>query len=222
MATFQEQINDLTSFGTTDPTAISDWLTAGAKEIISVMPAELLLKCATETSANASEVADFDTRGIILGVIRSDGTVDQPCREIPGIAKGRAFDSTDLMFYGTESDPVFWKWNNKLEAAPKGSVAIHHVSYPTVVYTDSSISNFADEVEHLVVLYAAIKAAEYLLASEEDDTLYIPIINVLKADYVAGLQSMGAQIKGQQQKKGTDSNRQMQALVNQMLEYQKQ
>ena len=222
MANFKEQVNDLTSFGDTDDNAINDCLTAGAKEIINMMPGELLLKCATETAANASELDDFDTRGIILGITRSDGAVDQPCREIPGIARGRAFDSTDLMFYGTESDPVFWKWDNKLKIAPEGSVAIHHVSYPSVAHGDSSISNFADEAEHLVVLYAAIKAAEYLLASEEDDDLYIPIINVLKADYVAGLQSMGAQIKGQQKEKATDSNRQMQALVYQMLEYQKQ
>jgi hypothetical protein len=229
---FKDRVDGLTSFASTDNPALADWFNDGVREIINLLPPGLLLKCATETSANASELADFDTRGTILGITRSDGVREQPCREIPGIFRGRASDSSDLMFYGTTSDPVFWKWNNKLGIYPEGNVSIQHISYPEFDITgagdnvdillDKKIPNFPDEAEYLVVLYAAIKSAESLLASEEDDDLYIPIINVLKSDYMLGLQAIGSKIEAQKQKKATDSNRQMQALVNQMLEYQKQ
>ena len=221
MANFDEQIQDLV--GTfTDTNAMNDWMTHGAKEIINIMPPELLLKCATETSANAAELYDFDTRGMILGVTRSDGVREQPCREIPGIFRGRASDSTDLMFYGTSTDPVFWKWNNKLGMYPEGSIAIQHISYPTITASSSSsISNFPDEVEYLVVLFAAIKAAESLLASEEDDDLYVPIINTLKADYQLGLQAMGSKLAATEAPKKSGQNKQMKELLQQLTEASK-
>ena len=87
---------------------------------------------------------------------------------------------------------------------------------------ESVVGGFPDEYEYIVVLYAAIKAAQSLLASEEDDDLYVPMINTLKSDYMLGLQAMGSKLEGQKQKKETDSNRQMKALLSQMLEYGKQ
>ena len=54
----------------------------------------------------------------------------------------------------------------------------------------TSISNFPDEAEYLVVLRAAITAAEYLLAQEEDSELYIPIIASLKAQYQEGVYAL--------------------------------
>ena len=229
---FKNRVDALTGFGSTDDSALADWLNDGVREIINILPPELLLKCATETSANASELTDFDTRGAIMGITRSDGTREQPCREIPGIARGRASDSTDLMFYGTTTDPVFWKWNNKLGIYPEGSVVIQHVSYPIFDITgagdnvdtllDKKIPNFPDEVEHLVVLYAAIKSAESLLASEEDDDLYVPIINTLKADYMSGLNMLGAGVQAPAKQAGQQKQqKQMQDLFQQMLERQK-
>ena len=220
---FKDRIDALTGFGSTDNSALADWLNDGAREIINILPPELLLKCATETSANASELADFDTRGAIMGITRSDGTREQPCREIPGIARGRASDSTDLMFYGTTTDPVFWKWNNRLGIYPEGSVVIQHVSYPSIDASGvSSISNFPNEVEYLVVLFAAIKAAESLLAEEEDDDLYVPIINTLKADYMSGLNMLGAGVQAPAKQAGQQKQqKQMQDLFQQMLERQK-
>ena len=38
MADFKTRIDDLTGFGSTDDVAIADWLIAGAREIIDVLP----------------------------------------------------------------------------------------------------------------------------------------------------------------------------------------
>ena len=231
---FQNRVDALTGFGSTDNNALADWLNDGAREIINVLPASLIVKCAKETYITSSEgLDDFDTRGAILGVTRYDDTRYQPCREIPGSYRGRANDSDDLVHYGTSSDPVFWKWNNTLGLYPEPSsgnpVAIQHVSYPVFDTTgadlnidvdndsDNTIANFPDEVEHLVVLYAAIKAAESLLASEEDDDLYVPIINTLKADYMSGLNMLG--IGAQSAPKGGDNRqqrKQLEALAEQL------
>ena len=47
--------------------------------------------------------------------------------------------------------------------------------------------NYPEEYYYLVVLYASIKATEYLLATEEDAELYNPVIGTLKQDYSVAL-----------------------------------
>ena len=52
------------------------------------------------------------------------------------------------------------------------------------------IANFPDEAEYLVVLYAAIKATEYMMLSEEDQEVYAPQLATLKQDYAQGLTAL--------------------------------
>ena len=59
--------------------------------------------------------------------------------------------------------------------------------------------NFPDEDEHLLVLRASITAAEYMLMTEEDPEIYLPMIQNLKQDYNQGLQSLGVQMAQPQQ-----------------------
>ena len=61
------------------------------------------------------------------------------------------------------------------------------------------VSGFPDEAEHLVVLRAAITAAEYMLMTEEDPEIYLPMIQNLKQDYNQGLQALGVQMAQPQQ-----------------------
>ena len=69
---------------------------------------------------------------------------------------------------------------------------VMHISYPpnstswdgsNLPGNSTSISNFPDEAEYLVVLRAAITAAEYLLAIEEDIELYGGVLGALKSSY---------------------------------------
>jgi hypothetical protein len=66
-----------------------------------------------------------------------------------------------------------------------GDTETYDVSQKTV------IANFPDEAEHLVVTRAAISAAQYQAAIEEDPELYLPIIQNLRQDYMQGLQALG-------------------------------
>ena len=150
----------------------TQWLTDGAKEIINQLPAKLKAKCATATTLNNSTtVMDMDAVGDILHVTRlsaNSGGYQVAVREIPAQYGGLATDSTDLNYYGTATDPVYWIDGNTSDAAtlyvkptPEATqtAIVHHISYPTVdVSADTlEIANFPDEATYLVVLFAATR-----------------------------------------------------------------
>jgi hypothetical protein len=125
------------------------------------MPPRLKLLCATEdtftSTAVGSEAETLDSSSV-LSVTRNDGTIDQPCREIPAVLRGKASDSDD-MIAATATDPVYYIYNGKLNALPaSGTCKYLEVNNPTVAFDASSISNFPDEYEYLVPLYGAIKS----------------------------------------------------------------
>ena len=160
----KNQVDALTGFASTEDLALQDWCDAGAKEIINILPPRLLLKCITTATLSNSPttLTNFDTRGRVFAVTRSDGTRQIPCREISSLYRGMVDDSSDIIHFATTSDPVFLKYNNALYVYPvptsDQNAYIEHTSYPTVNMASSTIGNFPDEAEYLVVLYAAQKA----------------------------------------------------------------
>ena len=204
--TFKNQVDALTGFAGTEDDALSDWLTSGAKEIINILPQKLKEKCMTATGVGTDSVVDLDGLGEILYVTRknADSGYYTECRKIPSSQGGSATDSTDLVNYATATDPVYWVDGDTSGAATlyvkptptsNQTAILHHIGYPTVTYDNIIIPNFPDEAEHLVVLYAAIRATEHMMLSEEDQEVYAPQLATLKQDYAQGL----AALKGGQQ-----------------------
>jgi len=184
VATFQVQVEDMVGTvettvgsGASDTTAITSWLTDGAKEVINAMPPNLLILCAAEATpftprapGSESSASTLNT-GKVFNVRRSDGTIDQPCRMILSNVKGRASDPHD-MDYATATDPVYYLESNYLNILPSASSAVgkySEVQYPAVAYGESAIAVFPDEAEYLVVLYAAMKAVERISANYNVD-----------------------------------------------------
>ena len=209
MAVFKTQIQDIIG-DFDDDVAINQFLTDGAKELISMMPPELKQKCSKVTNlyiGNTDTTMDLDGVGEILYVTRENANSGYyiGCREVNPIYADSANDSSSL-HYATATDPVYWTESNSsgnptlfVKPTPDANqpAKIMHISYPVFdadgsgsninIKTATSIANFPDEAENLVVLRAAITAAEYLLAIEEDVELYIPIISSLKAQYQEGV-----------------------------------
>ena len=147
MATFEVQVEGLTGLSitsTSSPTQneLTQFLTDGAKEIINILPQNLLELCSSEqtfTSTALGSEAEVMNTGKVSSVFRNDGEIDQPCRRIPERNKGRFSDPSD-MSYATITDPVYYITDNKLNVLPEGgSCKYAEVQYPTVNYGDSSV-----------------------------------------------------------------------------------
>ena len=189
MATFAVQINDLVgSFS--DQDAMDTFLSDGLKQIYNVLPPEKLLECITHAQLNnSSATLDLDTVtvGPIISVTRKTSKgYNQLCRKISAALASRVTDPSDLL-HVTESDPVFFIKNAVLNVYPDPTASqTAEVMYLPLTAVnadvDTKIDNLSNDIEYLVVLYAAIRCAESLLASEEDTELYVPILKELKTD----------------------------------------
>jgi|TARA_R110000851_G_scaffold40135_3_gene101449 hypothetical protein len=189
MATFEAQVEGLTSLsidGSSAPTQteLTQFLTDGGKEILSVIPKQKKAMYSTSNTLNASSTTLTIGGSEILGVVRNDGTIDQPCRRIPLNLSGRAQDSEEMV-YGTATDPVWWITSNALNMFPTPTNAqtatVQTLAYPAVAYGDSAITKFPDEAEYLVPIYASIKAIQNALGAKSGNTAISTALTYMKA-----------------------------------------
>jgi len=204
MATFNAQINDLV--GTfTDTVAINQFLRDGIKQIVNVLPSDKLNEILTVQALNDSTStfslndSTNNARGNIVSVSRKNANgIKQLCRQIPISLVSRASDPEDLMFISA-TDPAYYISGGVLNVLPTPTASqpaeVVFVPLTAVTHSDEVINGFPNDLEYIVVLYAAIKCAQSLLATEEDDELYIPIIVSLKQDYVQALNLLGVKIQ---------------------------
>ena len=156
MANFDAQITDLVG-GTIDQTACDQWMEDGVRELINVFPSNLKEMCYTKntfTSAAAGSEAET-IASQHLGNVFAGSYV---CRRIGGIDKYKASDSGDVM-YATSTDPAYYVEGGKLNILPASSSGVYYLIPDPSIDADavSAISNFPNEAEHLVVLYAAAR-----------------------------------------------------------------
>ena len=190
MATFEAQVEGLTSLsidGSSAPTQteLTQFLTDGAAEVINAMPRKLKFFCATQdtfTSAAVGSEPETLVSGEVLAVTRSDGTIEQPCREIPAKLRGRASDSAD-MNAATATDPVYYIYDGKINAIPtSGSCKYLEVNNPAVAYGDSNVSNFPNEYEYLVPLYASVKSLQNALGAKAGNSDITTALTAIKTE----------------------------------------
>jgi chromosome segregation ATPase len=160
VATFSAQVVDLV--GTfSDETALDSFITAGANEVINAMPRPMQERVAEETSFTNTTTSEGSK---VLHVLRNDGTIDQPCRRIPARYRGRIQDSSDMQ-YATSTDPAYYVQDALVTIFPTGtgklvSMPTYGEASPLDASAISAITNFPNEAEYLVILYAAIKALQ--------------------------------------------------------------
>jgi len=184
---------------------LNQWLNDGVKEVVNHLPSSLLEKCTDKTVLNDSngvtKAFDTATIGKVLYCTRTDSnSIERPCRFVSGNNAGLIEDSTASNYFAPSdgSDPAYFLKDNLIVIKPTPTNAqpgnIYHIVYPSALtYDDTSISNFPDEAEYLVVLYAAIRAVQERLsneASNEDSELYAlhsDKYTKLSAEYQKGL-----------------------------------
>ena len=180
MATFTAQVVDLVG-AFSDETALDSFITEGANEVINAMPRDMQERVAEETSFTTTTTSEGSK---ILHVLRDDGTIHQPCRKIPASKRGRIQDSSD-MEYATATDPAYYVQDAAVTIFPTGTGKL--VSIPTYnqgaaldASSLSTITNFPNEAEYLVTLYAAIKALQQNMSGKlgnEDISTALTAIN---------------------------------------------
>ena len=168
MATFQTQLqNILGAQDNPDTTAMSDWLTAGARKILDVLsPTKLQRIVSSEAFTNTVDVEGKK----VISVSRKDNTNSDrfmPCRLIAPNQRGRVLDS-NYMEYATRNDPAYLIDGDVLEIFPDTEASndgrLDYINTAiTVSYNSSSIDQFPDEAEKAVVLYAARNYAQRLM-----------------------------------------------------------
>ena len=170
MATFSAQVVDLIG-AFSDETALDSFITEGANEVINAMPRSMQERVAEETTVTSGTTPSEGHK--VLYMLRNDGTIDQPCRRIIASKRGRAADSSD-MEYATTSDPAYYVKDGKFNILPSGagllvSIPTYSQASPLDASAINTITNFPNEAEYLVVLYAAIKAVERLSSNYNAD-----------------------------------------------------
>jgi len=194
---FKDQVDALTGFGTTENDALSDWLTAGARSVLNSLPLNKLERIAS----NENFTNNIDVEGKkILAVVRKDNNhaskIYTPCRKLPPSMMGRVND-TNYMEAASESDPAYIIQNDVLNTYPASnsssdSRVVFVNSSITSAHGDNSISNFPDEAEYAVVLFAARQALERKISDANVDE-DIELVGALNAQY----QIIDAQYKEQ-------------------------
>lgn len=161
---FLTQVEDL--IGTcSDTTAVTDFLTAGARITADYLTNKGSDKCelyATD-KADADGITGIDVTG---GVVISAHKSYRKARRIPAEMKAMALDS-DSIHYALATDPVWYLLKEKGYVLPGGGT-LRHFLYPTVVNSESAIDNFPPQTYPTVVRYAAM---QYLLRKISDLTI---------------------------------------------------
>ena len=187
MANFDVQIQALA--GTATQSEMDQWMTDGAKELINIFPNDLKEKCTNSTTLNATTTTlDLDGKGKILHATRKDANSGYQiaCREIPAMHSGSVDDSSSI-HYVTATDPVYWVdsssgvsiLNVKPTPTDNQTGIVYYIAYPVIDSSVvSTIANFPDEAEYLVVLYAACKVLQNKMNEKIGDlpNLALPVL----------------------------------------------
>lgn len=192
MATFETQIEGLTGLsidGSSNPTQteVSQFLTDGAKDVINRIskldPSKMPLFSTSATdSTNAGVAVDS---GIVLDVVRADGvsaTNLNPASKINSNLRYRV-TNTQSLSYRSNFHPCYYLLDGKVYVVPSPSgttinkAVVSYVSYPTIAFGDSSVTEFPVEYEYLLVIYASMKSLDNALSAKTfPDDVAFPVL----------------------------------------------
>ena len=167
MATFEERIEAMTqvpvSSTTSAPTQaqVTQFLNDGIKDltnkVINMRPDEAF-KFAAESDVTSG--SGITVTGKVLSVVREhdSSSILRPCSPMSAELRYEATD-VDSLHYKSKYNPGWYMLNKKLYIVPtpesNNEGKVSQINYPTTAYSQSGITDFADEYEDLVVVYAA-------------------------------------------------------------------
>jgi hypothetical protein len=150
MATYQQQVESYVGTGT-NVDILSQFLTAGAQRVIELIPIGEARQIAKKTAIPSG---GLDVTNSHLLEVTGNG---YNSIEIPYGKKVQAED-VESIFYAVSKSPVHYFVDSKIFVLPSTSNDFAlAVTYPTVLYSDSSVVGFPVDYDELIVLYSAIQ-----------------------------------------------------------------
>ena len=227
MANFGERIKSYTGIASISDIEFlaNSWLTSAAKDVINVLPPQILYIAGKSVSITAPTSNTSVPQSRILGVerINGPGQISHECKEIPHTKRGVYHSKSGFVEEASAESPVFYRLNNNIHilptlgtSGPQDEIAvatITYVNYPVVEIDNTSISSFPDEIENLVALKASVYGKFYQigLANTEEDlevaTSHTNHMSALNQEYTMCLQNFlsGYQLNMKEQGVTNDS-----------------
>ena len=168
MQSFEQRVESLTQLALTSSSSpsqsdITQYLRDAVKDIVrkSISYGGNALHMFAKKETITASTGVTSDGGYVLSVLRHDGTVLNPARQVPMDIKGRVTD-TDSLFFASKYNPVYYVEEDKIYIKPDPTSSsndygeVVHISYdPALNYASLDIANFPNNSEYLVVLYAA-------------------------------------------------------------------
>tara|TARA_R100000734_G_C3317372_1_gene110463 strand:- start:235 stop:2064 length:1830 start_codon:yes stop_codon:yes gene_type:complete len=154
-------------------TAVSEWLTQSSRDVINVLPKDMLWTVATNVDCPDENTGATLTTAKILHVHKSG----VKAREINPADKTRISNSNSI-FKPSTNDPKYYRENGKVFVLPGGGTVVA-VNYPTVTYNQQSITGVPKDIEYIIILGASVKGRMFQLdvLRRTIDSLSLPLID---------------------------------------------
>ena len=136
-------------------TAVTQWATDIAREVINVLPQEMLWQVSEDKDEPGSGVA-ISTAKFLYAHKSGYKAI-----EINPADKARA-DLSGSIYKATTTSPVFYREKGKIHVLPNGGT-VNVVAYPTIEYDAADVTGVPDDVKHLVIMGTAVKGRLYQL-----------------------------------------------------------
>ena len=166
MRTFKDKVEDIVGVAVADTTALSDYLTASAREVSDILPDEVLLY-------NSSLLESADTVEISNTKVFSVSRNGRSTVEIPFGMSAQAGDSESI-HYATVRSPMHYFKGSTLTILPAPSSSekaqILRFVYPSVVHSETGINNFPNNAEYAVTLGASCSVIMNLMSGTREAT----------------------------------------------------
>jgi len=160
MSTFKEKVEDIVGVTVSDTTALSDYLTASAREVSDILPDEILLY--NSTLVESTSTIDVSNKKVFAVSRNGRSTV-----EIPLGMSAQASDSESI-HYATTNSPMHYFRGSLLTILPaptssqKGELL--GFSYPAVAHGDDDITSFPNSAEYAVAIGASCSVLMNLMS----------------------------------------------------------
>ena len=188
MASFEARIEGMTQIAIEEsdsaPTQaqVTQFLDEGIKDltnkVINIRPDESYKFAAESESANDTGVTVI---GKILSVMREHDSTSilRPCSPMPAELKYLATD-TNSLHYRSKYNPGYFVTNKKVFVRPAAAgsdndMKVSQVSYATTNFNQDAISDFPDEYEDLISLYASAQSCLSAASNIQNNMPSVPV-----------------------------------------------